>query len=154
MTAYRGGVKRMLRKLSTLTTFACVFATCLFAQDYEKTRQAKCDWEGVNFDFNDHVVTDAFPSLFRLAEKLQKHRDYRVLIEGNTDNIGSDNYNIKLGQKRADAVAKFLTDFGASPAQVTTKTRGKGNPENADFKKTYGKTDSARGLNRPVVLTV
>jgi hypothetical protein len=131
-----------------------IFAACLFAQDYEKTRQAKCDWEVVNFDFNDHVVTDAFPSLFRLAEKLQKHRDYRVLIEGNTDNIGSDNYNIKLGQKRADAVAKFLTDFGASPAQLTSKTRGKGNPENPDFKKTYGKTDRARWMNRRVVLTV
>src|SRR5450759_5002150 len=103
----------MFRKLSILTASACLFVPCLFSQDYEKTRQAKCDWEVVNFDFNDHVVTDAFPSLFRLAEKLQQHRDYRVLIEGNTDNVGSDGYNTKLGQKRADAVAKFLTDFGA-----------------------------------------
>src|SRR5579872_312643 len=144
----------MLRKLSILATSTCLFSAWLSAQDYEKTRQTKCDWEVVNFDFNDHVVTDAFPSLFRLAEKLQKHRDYRVLIEGNTDNIGSDSYNVKLGQKRADAVAKFLTDFGASPAQLQTKTRGKSNPENPDFKKTYGKTDRARWMNRRVVLTV
>src|SRR5260370_32782641 len=154
MTAYRGGVKRMLRKLSTLTTFACVFATCLFAQDYEKTRQAKCDWEVVNFDFNDHVVTDAFPSFLGLGKKLKDHHDYRVLIECNTDNIGSDAYNTKLGQKRADAVAKFLTDFGASPAQLTSKTRGKGNPENPGFKRTYSKTDRGRWMNRRVVLTV
>ena len=143
----------MFRKLSILTASSCLFVACLFSQDYEKTRQAKCDWEVVNFDFNDHVVTDAFPSLFRLAEKLQQHRDYRVLIEGNTDNVGSDGYNTKLGQKRADAVAKFLSDFGASPAQLTTKTRGKSNPENPGFK-AYSKTDRARWMNRRVVLTV
>ena len=78
----------------------------------------KDDWEEINFEYNQSVLTDGFPSLLRLAELLNQNPGYRVKLEGHGDQIGPDNYNDALGQRRADSVKTFLVKYGTRAAQL------------------------------------
>ena len=109
---------------------------------------SKDDWEEINFEFNSSVLTDGFPSLLRLAELLNKNSDYKVKIDGHTDSIGSEKYNEKLSQKRAEAVRGFLEKYGARPTQMEVVPRGKRHP------KTENRTKEGRWVNRRVELKV
>jgi uncharacterized cupredoxin-like copper-binding protein len=108
----------------------------------------KDDWEEINFEFNSAVLTDGFPSLLRLAELLNKNPEYKVKLDGHTDSIGSEKYNEKLSQRRAEAVRSFLEKYGARPSQMEVVPRGKRNP------KTENRTREGRWINRRVQLTV
>lgn len=143
----------MFRKCTSLITLSFLFALCVFAQGLN-THASPNDWEEINFEFNSAVLSDGFPSLLRLADLLKNNAGYHVRVEGNTDNLGSQRYNEKLGQERADAVKAFLTHYGANPNQIEATTRGKTNPEVPGYKNRYSKTDVARWMNRRVVMTV
>lgn len=134
------------RYISLLFLFT-LLSSCLFAQGLNTTA-SKEDWEEINFEFNSPVLTDGYPSLLRLAELLQKHPDYKVKLEGHADVIGSNRYNERLGQRRADAVKAFLVKYGAGDAQVTTATFGETQPKINDRSK------EARFMNRRVFMTV
>ncbi len=143
----RGGViMRYQRYVSLLFLFA-LLSSCLFAQGLNTTA-SKNDWEEINFEFNSPVLTDGYPSLLRLAELLQKHPDYKVKFEGHADVIGSNRYNERLGQRRADAVKAFLVKYGAADGQLTTATFGETQPKINDRAK------EARFMNRRVFMTV
>jgi hypothetical protein len=118
------------------------------------TKATANDWEEINFEFNSSVLVDGYPSLLRLGELLQKHPGYKVRVEGHTDVLGGGDYNVKLGQARADSVRDFLVKYGANPGQISTGTRGKVDPKYPGQKNTFTKTDEARWMNRRVVLTV
>jgi uncharacterized cupredoxin-like copper-binding protein len=109
---------------------------------------SKDDWEEINFEFNSAVLTDGFPSLLRLSELLNKNPDYRVKLDGHTDYIGSEKYNEKLSQRRAEAVKAFLEKYGARPGQLELVPRGKRSP------KVDNSTKEGRFVNRRVVMTV
>jgi hypothetical protein len=143
----------MLRKWTTLIALSFLVAACAYAQGVN-THASPNDWEEINFEFDSAVLSDGFPSLLRLADLLKENRGYHVKVEGNTDNLGSQQYNEKLGQQRADAVKAFLVHYGASAGQIDAVTRGKTNPEVPGYKNRYSKTDVARWMNRRVVLTV
>src|SRR5919109_1906128 len=70
----------------------------------------------------------ALRNLYPLVTFLQKDPERRVLIEGHTDNVGSDAYNLDLSQRRADAVRDFLLQNGVNPAQMSTRGYGKASP--------------------------
>src|SRR5581483_8685345 len=143
----------MFRKCTTLITLSLLFAACIIAQGLN-THASPNDWEEINFEFNSAVLSDGFPSLLRLADLLKNNAGYHVRVEGNTDNLGSQRYNERLGQQRADAVKTFLVHYGANPNQIEATTRGKTNPEVPGYKNRYSKTDVARWMNRRVVMTV
>ncbi len=143
----------MQRKCAMLLALSYVLATTAFAQGLN-TQASKDDWEEINFEFNSAVLSDGYPSLLCLADQLHKNPNYRVKVEGNTDNIGSERVNEKLGLARANTVRDFLVKYGASPNQIEVATRGKRDPKYPGFKSTYSKTDVARWMNRRVVLTV
>lgn len=124
-----------------------LFCSCVFSQGLN-TVASKDDWEEINFEFNSDILTDGFPSLLRMAELLNQHSDYKVKVEGNTDVIGSDRYNVRLGQRRADAVKAFLVKYGARDNQITTATYGEKNP------RVNSRDKEARFMNRRVVLTI
>jgi outer membrane protein OmpA-like peptidoglycan-associated protein len=67
-------------------------------------------------------------SVQKLADFLKKHPKRRVLIEGFTDITGSDEYNLTLSQKRADAVKEKLIDLGIDTGRITSKGYGKKYP--------------------------
>ena len=143
----------MFRKCAVIAILACLVAALSYAQGLN-TNASKDDWEEINFEFNSAVLSDGYPSLLRLADLLHQHPGYHVKIEGNTDNIGSDSYNEKLGLERANTVKEFLVKYGANASQIDTATRGKRDPKYAGAKNTYSKTDVARWMNRRVVMTV
>ncbi len=143
----------MLLRWTTLTALSVVFAASIGAQGIN-THASPNDWEEINFEFNSAVLSDGFPSLLRLSDLLKANAGYHVRVEGNTDNLGSQRYNEKLGQERADAVKAFLVHYGANPSQIEAVTRGKGNPEVPGYRNRYSRTDVARWMNRRVVVTV
>jgi OOP family OmpA-OmpF porin len=69
----------------------------------------------VNFDTNKADIRKAdIPELQKAIDFVKKYPGYKVSVEGHTDNRGSDKYNQKLSEKRADAVKKYLVDKGAA----------------------------------------
>ena len=59
---------------------------------------------------------------------LQGNRNARMTIQGNTDERGSREYNIALGQRRADALKKLMMLYGATEVQIETVSFGKEKP--------------------------
>ena len=85
----------------------------------------------IYFDFDSFVVKDEYRPLVEAhARYLQQNRTARMTIQGNTDERGSREYNIALGQKRADAVKRMMLLLGATDAQIETVSFGKEKPKN------------------------
>jgi outer membrane protein OmpA-like peptidoglycan-associated protein len=94
------------------------------------------------------LLTGAIRNVEKVADFLQKHPTRNILIEGYTDSVGSDDFNLTLSQKRADAVKGQLVANGLSPDRITTKGYGKQFP--------VASNDSAGGrqLNRRVEVLI
>jgi peptidoglycan-associated lipoprotein len=83
----------------------------------------------VYFDFDSFVVKDDYrPVVERYAKALASDRKKHVRIEGHTDERGGREYNLALGQKRAEAVAKSLALLGVADSQVEAVSFGKERP--------------------------
>ena len=83
----------------------------------------------VYFDFDSFVVKDEYrPIVDGYSKQLSTDRKKRVVVEGHTDERGGREYNLALGQKRAEAVAKSLTLLGVQDAQVESVSYGKERP--------------------------
>jgi OOP family OmpA-OmpF porin len=81
------------------------------------------------FEFNKTTLKPgAMNNLSPLVTFLREHPERQVSIEGHTDSIGSDSYNVDLSQRRADAVRDFLMRNGIRPEQVTTRGYGESFP--------------------------
>lgn len=84
----------------------------------------------VYYPFDVSVVQDADkPLVLAHAKYLSEHPDRHVRLEGNCDERGSSEYNIGLGQRRADGVKKMLELNGVSPSQITTVSYGEEKPK-------------------------
>jgi outer membrane protein OmpA-like peptidoglycan-associated protein len=86
--------------------------------------------------------------LYPLVTFLQKYPKHRVVIEGHTDSVGSETYNLDLSQRRADAVRDFLLHNGVHPGQLTTRGYGKASPVASNA------TAEGRQQNRRVELII
>jgi peptidoglycan-associated lipoprotein len=83
----------------------------------------------VYFDFDSYVVKDEFrPVIEANAKALTTNRKMHMAVEGHTDDRGSSEYNLALGQRRAEAVVKSLTLLGADPTQLEAVSFGKERP--------------------------
>ncbi len=83
----------------------------------------------VYFDFDSFVVKDEFRTVVEVnAKMLTADKKKRLSIEGHTDERGGREYNLALGQKRAEAVAKSLALLGAAGGQVEAVSFGKERP--------------------------
>lgn len=71
------------------------------------------------------LSSDALRSVDKLADFLQKYPNRNVLIEGHTDSVGSDEFNLTLSQKRGDSVKETLTSRGIGEGRIATKGYGK-----------------------------
>jgi peptidoglycan-associated lipoprotein len=103
----------------------------------------------VYFDFDSFVVKDEFRGVVDgHAKLLAADRKKRVQIEGHTDERGGREYNLALGQKRAEAVAKSLALLGANDAQIEAVSFGKERPA------VQGSDEAAWAKNRRAELVV
>ena len=85
----------------------------------------------VFFDFDSYAVKDDYKALIDAHGKyLQGNRSAKMTIQGNCDERGSREYNIALGQRRADAVKRMMLLDGATDQQIETVSFGKEKPRN------------------------
>jgi peptidoglycan-associated lipoprotein len=83
----------------------------------------------IYFDYDSNAVKDEFrPVVSAHAKYLGQNRNTRVRIEGNTDERGSREYNLALGQRRADAVKQMMQVLGAAASQIETISFGEEKP--------------------------
>jgi len=83
----------------------------------------------IYFDYDSYVVRDEYKSLLEQHAKfLAKNGQVKMLIQGNADERGSREYNLALGQKRAEAVKKALLLLGAQEAQLESVSLGEEKP--------------------------
>ena len=81
------------------------------------------------FEFDSAKIRPgAYPSLDKAARILDRYPNTLILIEGHTDSIGSEEYNMKLSLKRADAVGEYLVSQGVNPERIRTVGFGETEP--------------------------
>ncbi|PQO97437.1 peptidoglycan-associated lipoprotein Pal [Massilia phosphatilytica] len=86
----------------------------------------------VYFDFDSYVVRDdGKPVVENHSAYLTKNKQRKILIQGNTDERGGTEYNLALGQKRAEAVRKSMAALGVSDGQMEAVSLGKEKPKAA-----------------------
>ena len=99
---------------------------------------------GINFDVDsDAIRPDAVPALNQIGAALAERPEMAVAIEGHTDSDGTDQYNIDLSQRRAQAVVAWLVENGASDGNLTAAGKGEGEPI-ADNETSAGKASNRR----------
>ena len=97
----------------------------------------------IYFDFDSFVVKDEYrPTIEAHARYLVANKGRKVVLQGNTDERGSREYNLALGQKRAEAVRKALSALGVPDAQLEAVSFGEEKP------KATGQDDAAYAENR------
>ena len=85
--------------------------------------------EDIYFDFDKATLTpSAQDNLLRKAEWLRENSDATVTIEGHCDERGTNEYNLALGDRRAESAKAFLADLGIDPARLTTISYGEERP--------------------------
>ncbi len=103
----------------------------------------------VYFDYDSFVVKDEFrPVVEAQAKALSSDRSKKVAIEGHTDERGGSEYNLALGQKRAESVAKALKLLGVNDGQVEAVSFGKERPA------VQGSDEAAYAKNRRAELNL
>ena len=101
----------------------------------------------VYFDLDEYTVKDNFvPVIKQHAEFLLKNPDQLIFVEGHTDERGGAEYNLSLGQKRANAVRMLLIFYGARQNQVEAYSYGSEKP------RAMGSNEAAWAQNRRVDL--
>ncbi|GAA4496188.1 peptidoglycan-associated lipoprotein Pal [Pseudaeromonas paramecii] len=115
----------------------------LMRQKYEALRQDNT----VYFDFDKDEIKGQYAQLLQAhAEFLKEHNAIKVLVEGHTDERGTPEYNISLGERRAKAVAKYLQNLGVDVYQLSVVSYGEEKPADA------GHSEDAYAKNRRAVL--
>ncbi len=108
----------------------------------------RADVYDIYFDFNsDRIREQSEPTMNEIAELLARHPDWRLAIEGHTDSIASDRFNLELSARRAAAVKAALTARdGIADSRLTTSGAGESRPRDRND------TPEGRARNRRVEL--
>lgn len=100
------------------------------------------------FSYDDSTVAEKYvPSIHAQANYLKSHPNARILLAGHTDERGSREYNVALGERRANSVASIIRMAGVERHQVRVVSYGKERPIN------LGHDDESHAQNRRVELT-
>jgi peptidoglycan-associated lipoprotein len=84
----------------------------------------------VYFDYDSYVVReDGKPVVSNHSGYLNKNKARKILIQGNTDERGGTEYNLALGQKRAEAVRKSMASLGVAESQIEAVSLGEEKPK-------------------------
>lgn len=101
-------------------------------------------FDNLDFEFNKAIIKPAsFASLDELSEVLNKV-NWNLILSGHTDNVGSEDFNLKLSTKRAEAVKNYLINKGIAAERITAKGFGESMPIAPND------TEENRALNRRV----
>lgn len=104
---------------------------------------------GILFDVDKATLKDqSRRNLEKLAVILNKYEDTNILLEGHTDATGSEEYNLELSRRRAQAVANYLAQLGVNPTRFTIMGYGESQPVASND------TEEGRRLNRRVEIAI
>ncbi len=118
-----------------------------FVGDDRKNPASPLSKRSIYFDFDSFVVKDEYRLVLEAhAGYLLARKDAHVILQGNTDERGSREYNLALGQKRAEAVRRALALLGVSDAQLEAVSFGEEKPRKE------GDSEEAYAENRRVDL--
>ncbi|MCL5965680.1 MAG: peptidoglycan-associated lipoprotein Pal [Deltaproteobacteria bacterium] len=107
------------------------------------TEEQKSPFADIHFDFDKSFIRpDAKPILEEIAAWMKKNAGAKVQIEGNCDERGTAEYNMALGERRAESARSYLVSLGASQANLSTVSFGKEKPIDP------GHTEEAWAKNR------
>lgn len=110
------------QKKSTTATTAIELSN--LAAEIEKL-QKQSDY----FDYNKFVIKPQYQNVIQKeAEFIKSHKNDVVTLEGNADERGTDEYNLALGEKRADAVQQSLLKYGVPANQIKLVSLGESKP--------------------------
>ena len=104
---------------------------------------------GLLFDFNKSDIQDkSKESLSKFAKTVNNYKDTKIILEGHTDNVGDEDYNLRLSLRRAQAVADFIKDLKVDSARITEFGYGEIQPvtDNMD--------EASRSQNRRVEIAI
>lgn len=101
---------------------------------------------GVYFETNKYNISTN--SKLNCKKYLQEYPETNILIEGHTDNVGTDTYNMGLSERRADAVGNYLRSAGVASSRLIIKWYGESQP------KVENTSDANRALNRRVQFVI
>lgn len=97
----------------------------------------------VLFDFDSYAVSNnELPKIEGVSSFMKQDRNVKMVVEGHCDERGTVDYNLALGQKRAEAVKNYLVKLGIEPARIRTISYGKELPAET------GNTEEAWAKNR------
>ncbi len=97
----------------------------------------------VNFEYDRYDLTREGMEILTLnAESLTRHPDAVIRIEGHCDERGTEEYNMALGERRAQTVKSYLAEYGVKPENINIISYGEMAPVD------YGKNESAWKKNR------
>ena len=106
-------------------------------------------FEDVHFDFDRYSLRpEATRALDEAIRTLQENADLRIEVEGHTCNIGTSEYNLALGERRANAVRDYLTSRGIGADRLRTVSYGEERPKHDNSR------EETRRLNRRAALVV
>jgi outer membrane protein OmpA-like peptidoglycan-associated protein len=99
----------------------------------------------INFDFNKATLKpSSYPKLEQMVQIMNEYPDYSLSIAGHTDDVGNDDYNLRLSYERAAAARKYMVDKGVPAERIESRGYGETKPI-AD-----NKTKAGQALNRRV----
>ena len=103
----------------------------------------------VRFDFDKSDIKPQYREILsRIAGVLMSVQGYAISVYGYTDDVGTADYNLKLSERRAQAVRDYLVQSGVEPQIITFQGYGKSDP------RTAGTSDAARAANRRVEIGI
>ncbi len=104
---------------------------------------------GVYFETNKYnISSNSKLALDKLQKIFAEYPETNILIEGHTDDVGTDTYNMSLSQRRADAVGDYLKAAGISSSRLIIRWYGESQP------KVPNDSDANRALNRRVQFVI
>ena len=109
---------------------------------------------GINFDFDKSNIKSEFvPVLDEAAQILKDNPNVNVMIEGHTDSIGTEAYNQRLSERRANSVKQYLVSRGVDAGRLDTIGKGETDPV-APNRKNGRDNPEGRAMNRRAELKV
>jgi len=127
----------------TGSEFSDAGATTEMVEEVDVTETV--EWVGIEpvyFDFDKSAIRDDQVGDLKSGANVLKEGGFDIVIAGHTDNRGTEEYNLALGERRAASVRRYLANLGVSMGQMTIVSYGELRPA------AQGNTEAAWALNR------
>ena len=127
MNLFRQSATLLLIALLISTAVACKKKGPVSSNDEVKTYEVPL--EAIRFDFDKYNIrSDAQSVLQKHSQWIKENNGVKVIIQGHTDSRGTEEYNMALGERRANAAKTYLMNLGISPDQLSTISYGEAKP--------------------------